>query len=71
MSGPKAWWQWVRDNPGKASMYGTAGTVSVVTLAAPAAVAAAGLGAVGFGSSGVVGGEFRVRVPVYLPRYLT
>lgn len=48
---------WARKHPWKAAAYGTLGTASVVAVAAPAAVAAPVLGVVGFGSSGVIGGE--------------
>lgn len=48
---------WAREHPYKAAAYGTVGAVSLVTVAAPGAVAAPVLALGGFGSNGVIGGK--------------
>lgn len=64
---------WARENPGKATIYGAAGAVGLVTVAAPGAVAAPVLALGGFGSNGIVGGELKSIVdhPCNLIPYLS
>lgn len=64
---------WARENPGKATIYGAAGAVGLVTVAAPGAVAAPVLALGGFGSNGIVGGELKSVVdhPCNLIPYLS
>lgn len=61
---------WAKEHPFKAAAYGTAGVVSVATVAVPGAVAAPVLALGGFGSNGIVGGKPSVIDPG-IGRHLT